>query len=169
MGGVVELWHSVKCGTCKVKLEPMEDPCCCPCNNLQSSPPPHTCVFQKQKRVDEEGEHELNQHHCENQAAPLDARLGADDHHRKYVLCLDVGTTGLRAYLYDDKTSDISRGGSYRQLPSLYPQPGWVEQDPWVPLCRFCSFVYLVARNLIVCLKLLIWWCAIAAGDLGQM
>jgi len=48
----------------------------------------------------------------------------------KFVLSLDVGTTGIRAFLYDQKAR--RRAGSYRLITSIYPQAGWVEQDPQV-------------------------------------
>jgi glycerol kinase len=45
-----------------------------------------------------------------------------------YVLAIDAGTTGERAVVYDA----VSRlaGCAYRELQMLYPQRGWVEQDP---------------------------------------
>jgi glycerol kinase len=46
------------------------------------------------------------------------------------ILALDQGTTSSRA-LVIDCTGGI-RGLSQRELPQLYPQPGWVEQDPEV-------------------------------------
>lgn len=65
-----------------------------------------------------------------------------------HLLCIDVGTTGLRAYAYDvsPRGSEASsrpgcrnRGGCYRRLPTLYPQPGWVEQDPNVSNRSYAS------------------------------
>jgi pSer/pThr/pTyr-binding forkhead associated (FHA) protein len=81
-----------------------------------------------------------------------------------HLLCVDVGTSGLRAYAYDVGTtggddgakgkhkhrgkskskrgaktpvaSCKNRGGFYQSLPTLYPQPGWVEQDPYVRRAR---------------------------------
>ncbi len=46
----------------------------------------------------------------------------------KYVLALDVGTTGLRAIIYDHDLKEI--GKAYRETPIIIPNPGWVEQDP---------------------------------------
>ncbi len=47
----------------------------------------------------------------------------------KYILALDQGTTSSRAMLFD------SRGHVYGQsahpFPQHYPQPGWVEHDPF--------------------------------------
>jgi len=79
---------------------------------------------------------------------------GYDDASR--LLCMDVGTSGVRAYIYSAeaarsrkgaaakgagrfKSRDTpgqpscqNRGGCFRALPTLYPKPGWVEQDPIV-------------------------------------
>ncbi|ELR23639.1 glycerol kinase [Acanthamoeba castellanii str. Neff] len=88
-----------------------------------------------------------------------------------HLLCVDVGTSGLRAYAYDvgssgsgsssgsssgakgkskhDKpaASCRNRGGFYQSLPTLYPQPGWVEQDPYVLLDTFRDVVNKVLKK----------------------
>jgi glycerol kinase len=46
----------------------------------------------------------------------------------KYILALDLGTTGNRAILFD-KTGNIA-GQVYREFTQHYPQPGWLEHDP---------------------------------------
>jgi glycerol kinase len=46
----------------------------------------------------------------------------------KYVLALDLGTTGNRAILFD-ATGNIA-ALEYKELPQYYPQPGWLEHDP---------------------------------------
>ncbi|MBC8121661.1 MAG: glycerol kinase, partial [Gemmatimonadaceae bacterium] len=47
-----------------------------------------------------------------------------------YILALDLGTTGIRAVLFGaDGQPQLS---AYRELPQIYPQPGWVEHDPLV-------------------------------------
>jgi glycerol kinase len=46
----------------------------------------------------------------------------------KYVLALDLGTTGNRAILFD-ATGNIA-AQEYKELPQYYPQPGWLEHDP---------------------------------------
>ena len=56
----------------------------------------------------------------------------------KYVLALDLGTTGNRAIIFD-KQGDIA-GQVYKELTQYYPQPGWVEHDAnqiWQDTC-FC-------------------------------
>ena len=48
-------------------------------------------------------------------------------HRAHYILALDQGTTSSRAILFDH-TGTI-RGIAQKTLTSLFPQPGWVEQD----------------------------------------
>ena len=45
----------------------------------------------------------------------------------KYILSLDLGTTGNRAILFD-RQGDIV-GQAYKELTQYYPQPGWLEHD----------------------------------------
>lgn len=45
-----------------------------------------------------------------------------------YILALDLGTTGIRALIYDYKGNEVT--SSYKKLPQYFPQPGWVEQSP---------------------------------------
>ena len=45
----------------------------------------------------------------------------------KYILSLDLGTTGNRAILFD-RQGDIV-GQAYKELTQHYPQPGWLEHD----------------------------------------
>ncbi len=47
---------------------------------------------------------------------------------KKYVLALDEGTTSARAVLFDKKANIISM--AQHEIAQIYPQPGWVEQDP---------------------------------------
>lgn len=46
----------------------------------------------------------------------------------KHILVNDVGTTGTRAVLFDRETNVISE--VYREIPQIFPKPGWTEQDP---------------------------------------
>ncbi|KJE90147.1 Gk5 protein [Capsaspora owczarzaki ATCC 30864] len=46
----------------------------------------------------------------------------------KYVLSLDVGTTGIRAVVLDQHTK--VHGSSYVKTIPIYPHPGWIEMDP---------------------------------------
>jgi len=44
------------------------------------------------------------------------------------ILAIDQGTTSTRAILYDVDTNVL--GKAQRELPQIYPRPGWVEHDP---------------------------------------
>lgn len=58
----------------------------------------------------------------------------------KYILAIDQGTTSTRAIVFD--ASGHSVGSAQKELPQIFPQPGWVEHDPeeiWratVEVCR---------------------------------
>jgi glycerol kinase len=45
-----------------------------------------------------------------------------------FILALDQGTSSSRAVLVDQQSNLIAI--AQRELPQIYPQPGWVEQDP---------------------------------------
>ena len=47
---------------------------------------------------------------------------------KKYILALDEGTTSARAILFDRQANIISM--AQHEIPQIYPNPGWVEQDP---------------------------------------
>src|SRR5260370_28199718 len=44
------------------------------------------------------------------------------------ILALDQGTSSSRAVLVDQSSAIVAV--TQRELPQIYPQPGWVEQDP---------------------------------------
>lgn len=44
------------------------------------------------------------------------------------ILTYDIGTTGAKAVLFRRNASIV--GSSYKQYPTYYPRPGWVEQAP---------------------------------------
>lgn len=46
----------------------------------------------------------------------------------KYILALDQGTTSSRAIIFDP--SGAIQAVAQKELTSIFPQPGWVEQDP---------------------------------------
>jgi glycerol kinase len=60
----------------------------------------------------------------------------------KYILVNDVGTTGTRAVIYDGETNVVAE--EYTELPQVFPEPGWTEQDPLVVYDR-CVAVTLDA------------------------
>ena len=47
----------------------------------------------------------------------------------RYILALDQGTTSSRAMLFNEHGVPVSK--SQREIRQIYPQPGWVEHDPW--------------------------------------
>ncbi|MER3432860.1 MAG: glycerol kinase [Leptolyngbya sp. ERB_1_1] len=46
---------------------------------------------------------------------------------KQYILALDLGTTGNRAFVFD-QAGNIA-GQAYQELQQYYPQPGWLEHD----------------------------------------
>ncbi|MEL6460387.1 MAG: glycerol kinase GlpK [Cyanobacteria bacterium J06621_15] len=44
-----------------------------------------------------------------------------------YILALDLGTTGNRAFVFDSRSQIV--GQAYKELTQYYPQPGWLEHD----------------------------------------
>ncbi|MBF0569837.1 MAG: glycerol kinase GlpK [Candidatus Omnitrophica bacterium] len=46
---------------------------------------------------------------------------------RQYILAIDQGTTGSRAFLFDHKGGVVS--SAYQEFRQYYPKPGWVEHD----------------------------------------
>ncbi len=47
----------------------------------------------------------------------------------KLLLALDQGTTSSRAVLFDAAGNQLA--AALREFPQHFPQPGWVEHDPW--------------------------------------
>jgi glycerol kinase len=45
-----------------------------------------------------------------------------------YVLAIDEGGTGVRAYVFDHDGREVA--ASYAEIGLVYPRPGWVEHDP---------------------------------------
>ncbi|MBL8014478.1 MAG: glycerol kinase GlpK [Candidatus Omnitrophica bacterium] len=45
----------------------------------------------------------------------------------KYILAIDQGTTGSRAFVFDNRGRVVSK--SYQEFRQYYPKPGWVEHD----------------------------------------
>ena len=44
-----------------------------------------------------------------------------------YILALDLGTTGNRAFVFDADNQIVAQ--AYKELKQYYPQPGWLEHD----------------------------------------
>lgn len=47
---------------------------------------------------------------------------------KKYILALDQGTTSSRAIIFDKEQNIV--GMAQKEFAQIYPQPGWVEEDP---------------------------------------
>jgi len=47
---------------------------------------------------------------------------------KKHCVVLDVGTTGVKSLVFDNKFNVVAR--SYRKLSKFIPKRGWVEQNP---------------------------------------
>ena len=47
----------------------------------------------------------------------------------QYILALDQGTTSSRAIVFD--AEGVPRASAQREFRQIYPQPGWVEHDPY--------------------------------------
>ena len=46
----------------------------------------------------------------------------------KYILAIDQGTTGSRAFVFDKRGGIVS--SAYQEFPQIYPASGWVEHNP---------------------------------------
>jgi len=46
---------------------------------------------------------------------------------RQFILAIDQGTTGSRAFLFDQKGQIVS--SDYKEFKQYFPKPGWVEHD----------------------------------------
>ncbi len=46
---------------------------------------------------------------------------------RKYILAIDQGTTGSRAFIFDHRGKAVA--SAYKEFQQHYPKPGWVEHD----------------------------------------
>lgn len=47
---------------------------------------------------------------------------------QKFIISIDLGTTGNRVFCFDEKGQTISN--VYREFTQHFPKPGWVEHDP---------------------------------------
>ena len=52
---------------------------------------------------------------------------GNTNQQASYILALDLGTTGNRAFVFDANSQIV--GQAYLELKQYYPQPGWLEHD----------------------------------------
>lgn len=54
--------------------------------------------------------------------------LAQQRHQQMYVMAVDQGTTGSAAFVFDH--DGRAAGWAEREITRLYPEPGWVSQDP---------------------------------------
>lgn len=47
---------------------------------------------------------------------------------KKYIIAIDLGTTGNRVFCFDESGKPIS--SVYKEFTQYFPKPGWVEHDP---------------------------------------
>ncbi len=56
---------------------------------------------------------------------------------KQYILSIDQGTTGSRAFIIDERGAVVSQ--AYREFTQYFPRPGWVEHDAdeiWHSVCK---------------------------------
>lgn len=66
---------------------------------------------------------------------------------QSYILALDQGTTGSRAFLFDSRGK--VKAQAYVEFKQYYPKPGWVEHDAeeiWQSMCRVIKKVLKNAK-----------------------
>ena len=65
---------------------------------------------------------------------------------KQYILALDEGTTSARAILFDAGANVVSMAA--HEIPQIYPEPGWVEQDPMeIWACQYAAMTECVAKS----------------------
>ena len=65
---------------------------------------------------------------------------------KKYILALDEGTTSARAILFDKNSKIVAM--AQHEFPQIYPNPGWVEQDPMdIYANQYASLTECIAKS----------------------
>lgn len=65
---------------------------------------------------------------------------------KRYILALDEGTTSARSILFDADFRIVSM--AQQEIPQIYPQPGWVEQDPMrIYAGQYASMTECIAKS----------------------
>lgn len=67
----------------------------------------------------------------------------------RHILAIDQGTTSTRAILFDETGKPV--GTAQRELPQIFPEPGWVEHDPddiWSATVGVCREVLSLGENI---------------------
>lgn len=75
---------------------------------------------------------------------------------KEFLVGIDAGTTGARCMIFD--LAGTVKGSAYREYASVYPRPGWAEQN----------IEQLVSRTMEVC-RLAIADAEINAADIGSI
>jgi glycerol kinase len=66
---------------------------------------------------------------------------------QRHVLAIDQGTTSTRAIVFDAEGQPVA--SAQKELPQIFPQPGWVEHDPeeiWRATVEVCRGALASAR-----------------------
>ena len=66
---------------------------------------------------------------------------------RKHILAIDQGTTSTRAIVFDSSGRPVA--SAQKELPQIFPKPGWVEHDPeeiWRATVEVCRGALAKAR-----------------------
>ncbi len=65
---------------------------------------------------------------------------------KSYILALDEGTTSARAILFDENANMLAV--SQHEIPQIYPEPGWVEQNPMdIYANQYAALIECVAKS----------------------
>ena len=65
---------------------------------------------------------------------------------KRYILALDEGTTSARSILFDHAGNVVSL--SQHEIPQIYPQAGWVEQNPMdIYANQYSSLTECIAKS----------------------
>ncbi len=64
---------------------------------------------------------------------------------KKFILSMDLGTTGNRVYCFDERGNPLS--SAYREFRQIFPKPGWVEHDPVEIWESVLSLAYMAIRE----------------------
>src|SRR5690348_18513715 len=75
------------------------------------------------------------------------AAAGPEQRQRQVLMAIDQGTTSTRAIVFDTDGRILSV--AQRELPQVYPAPGWVEHDPeelWSATVAVCREVLAAGR-----------------------
>ena len=65
---------------------------------------------------------------------------------KKYLIALDEGTTSARSIIFDQSANIIAV--SQKEFTQIYPQAGWVEQDPMeIYASQYATLTEVIAKS----------------------